>query len=55
MDRLDDEGFVIFLLSKLRSKVIHLLRKNPSFWEEVVFIWEDLGHPHEVLAEIIFS
>ena len=55
MHWLYNEGLIVFLFIKLLSEVIHLLRKNPSLWEEIVFIWENFSHAHQVAAEVVLS
>jgi hypothetical protein len=55
VDRLDYEGFIVFLFVKLLSEVVHLLREYPSLRKEVVIVWEYFRHPHEISTKIIFS
>jgi hypothetical protein len=45
---------IILLFIKLRSEVIHLLGQYPCLGEKVVFRRENLMHPHQILAQVIF-
>lgn len=56
MHRLHYERFgLLFAPYKLVLEVIDLSRKNPSLWEHIEVILEDLEHPHQISAEIVLS
>lgn len=55
MNWFHNESLIVLFLVKLLPEIIHLLRKYPRLREEIIVVWENFSHSHEISAEIIFS
>lgn len=54
--RLDNESFAILLLGVVLASIVWVFRREePSLREELVIIWEDLLHAHQVPCKVVLS
>ena len=51
--RFDNEGSISFLVH-LASKLLEVSRQHIGIREEVIIVWEDILHSHQVTSEHIF-